>query len=451
MSERIEDNDGRLISTLNESADSLSASTAQSHFAPLLDRVGDASVVLIGEASHGTHQFYRARAEITQQLIEQKGFNAVAVEADWPDAYRINRYVQHRSDDGSAAQALGDFERFPLWMWRNADVEAFVDWLHSFNADRALPNRVGFYGLDLYSLYTSMDAVITYLDKVDPDAARQARYRYSCFDQFDQDPQQYGYATGYGVSEDCEDEAMQQLVDLHEDAGRYLRRDGFVAEDEQFYAEQNAQLVRNAEAYYRKMFRGRDNTWNLRDRHMYETLSALIRHMRDQTRGPKVVVWAHNSHLGDARYTQMSTRGELNLGQLVREEFGNRSYSIGFTTYTGTVAAASDWGEPVERKQVRPALAESYEALFHQVEAPAFHLHLHDPAVDQDLRRARLERAIGVIYRPQTERVSHYFHARLSRQFDSVIHFDQTDALIPLDPVPAWEDTEVPETYPTGI
>jgi erythromycin esterase-like protein len=440
-----------LIQKLEGVLHPLGSRLAQERFDPLLEQVGDASFVLLGEASHGTHQFYAARAEITQHLIEKNGFNAVAVEADWPDAYRVNRYVQHRSQDQDAVSALGDFTRFPRWMWRNQEVASFVEWLRVYNEPRAANQRVGFFGLDLYSLYNSIQAVLAYLDSVDPEAAQKARYRYSCFEQFEQDPQQYGYAANFGVSEDCENQAVEQLIDLRQRALIYLQRDGFVAQDEQFYAEQNARLVRNAEQYYREMFRGRDSSWNLRDRHMFETLAALANHLRRQGRDPRIVVWAHNSHLGDARFTEMSSRGELNLGQLVKENYGLRTCNVGFTTYAGTVAAASDWGGDVERKEVRPGLKGSYEALFHEVKAPAFYLNLSLPAIETDLHMARLQRAIGVIYRPQTERASHYFYAHLSRQFDAVIHFDHSDAVTPLEQTSGWDETDLPETYPTGI
>jgi erythromycin esterase-like protein len=454
MADKAEKQEGphqALLDNLKSRVVSLSNRPRQERFARLLDQVGAADFVLLGEASHGTHQFYAARAEITQALIEHRGFNAVAVEADWPDAYRVNRFVQHRSNDPDPESALGNFTRFPMWMWRNSDVVAFLQWLHSYNHEMSMSSRVGFYGVDLYSLYGSINAVLEYLEGVDPEAAQKARYRYSCFEQFEQDPQQYGYATNFGVTEDCENEAVEQLLALQQQSFHYLQRDGFVVQDEQFYAEQNARLVRNAEQYYREMFRGRNSSWNLRDRHMFETLVALANHLQSQGRKPKIVVWAHNSHLGDARYTEMTTRGELNLGQLIKEAFGYRTCSVGFTTYQGTVAAASDWGGEVERKVVRPGLVGSYEALFHAVEDPAFYLNLTDPVVEEDLMDARLQRAIGVIYRPETERLSHYFYARLSRQFDAVIHFDHSDAVIPLDPTSAWEDSEAPETYPSGV
>jgi erythromycin esterase-like protein len=451
MSKKMGRESPQLIENLATELHPLRDLSRQDRYAPLLDQVGDASFVLLGEASHGTHQFYAARAEITQLLIEKKGFNAVAIEADWPDAYRVNRYVQDRSDDTDSITSLGDFTRFPRWMWRNTDMVNFVEWLHSHNQRSGTHQQVGIFGLDLYSLYGSINAVLEYLEKVDPEAAKKARYRYGCFEQFDQDPQQYGYAANFGVSEDCENEAVDQLVELQQQAMQYLRRNGFVAQDEQFYAEQNARLVRNAEQYYREMFRGRNSSWNLRDRHMFETVVALTNHIQAQNRQPKIIVWAHNSHLGDARYTEMTTRGELNLGQLVNENFGYRACNVGFTTYQGTVAAASDWGAKVERKTVLPGLAGSYERLFHETGSPAFYLNLSNPVIEEELQEARLQRAIGVIYRPESERLSHYFYAQLSRQFDAVIHFDHSDAVTPLEPTAAWESAEMPETYPTGI
>jgi erythromycin esterase-like protein len=421
---------------------------------PLLELIGDARFVLLGEASHGTHEFYRERAQITKRLIAEKGFTALAVEADWPDAYRVNRYVRGVGSDQESVEALAGFKRFPAWMWRNADVLDFVGWLRAHN-DRLPPSvpKTGFYGIDLYSLHASIEAVISYLDKVDPDAARRARARYGCFEHFQQDPQAYGYATSLGFTESCEDEVVSQLVELQRHLDEYARRDGRVPEDEHFYAEQNARLAKNAEHYYRSMFRGRVSSWNLRDRHMAETLDALVAHLDRHRQGgyAKVVVWAHNSHLGDARATEMGDAGELNVGQLVRERYGRDAVLIGFSTYSGTVTAASDWGEPAERKRVRPALAGSYEALFHDTGLPRFLLLLRDSSVAADLGEARLERAIGVIYRPETERWSHYFHARLPDQFDAVLHFDETRAVEPLERTAGWERGEAPETFPAGL
>lgn len=416
----------------------------------ILELIGDAHFVLLGEASHGTHEFYRERARITQRLIEEKGFVAVAVEADWPDAYRVNRYVRGIGEDRTAEEALSGFTRFPAWMWRNAVVQDFVAWLRNFNDGRP---KAGFYGLDLYSLYTSIEAVIGYLDHVDPEAAGRARARYGCLEEFAPEPQRYGFATGMGGSEPCEDEAVAQLVELHRRASDYAGRNGDRAADEYFYAEQNARLVKNAEEYYRAMYRGRQSTWNLRDRHMADTLHALAGHIEKQTgQEARIVVWAHNSHLGDARATERAEQGELNVGQLVRERYGQNAFLIGFSTYTGAVTAASDWDRPAEHKRVRPALSGSYEALLHDVGIPNFLLPLrgNDAAV-KALDEPRLERAIGVIYRPDTERWSHYFYARLPAQFDAVLHFDRTSAVRPLEPGPGWSHEEPPETYPTGL
>lgn len=414
-------------------------------FDPLLKAIGDSRFVLIGEASHGTHEFYRVRAQITKRLITEKGFTAIAVEADWPDAYRVNQYVRFESDDEDAVDALGGFQRFPAWMWRNADVLDFVGWLRNYNEHRHA-GRVGFYGLDLYSLHASIRAVLDFLDKVDPEAARRARYRYSCFENFGEDTQAYGYATTFGLSKSCEHEAISQWMEMQRRAANLAGR---VGRDAFFFAQQNARLVKNAEEYYRAMFHERVSSWNLRDTHMAETLDALAHHLGHKA---KIVVWAHNSHLGDARATDVSQRGELNLGQLVRQHYGKEAMLVGFTTYTGTVTAASGWDAPAERKHVRPALPGSYEELFHRAEFPNFLIRLdkRDELIAA-LREPRLERAIGVIYLPRSERVSHYFHAQLPDQFDVLVHYDETRAVEPLERTAAWEAGEVPETYPSTL
>jgi erythromycin esterase-like protein len=421
-------------------------------FDPLLALVGDSRFVLIGEASHGTHEFYRIRAEITKRLIREKGFSAIAVEADWPDAYRVNRYVQGRGGDADATQALGGFKRFPQWMWRNADVLEFTGWLRDYNDAMRTPRKVGFYGLDLYSMHASMEAVLSYLRVVDPEAALRAQRRYACFEHFGESPQTYGYATTAGLAPSCENEVVAQLVELQKSAAAYATRDGRLAADDLFFAEQNARVVLNAERYYRAMFGNRATSWNLRDRHMAATLDALIAFLEFDRRSPKVVVWAHNSHLGDARATEMADRGELNVGQLLRERWGHAALLVGFSTYAGTVTAASDWDEPAERKIVRPALEGSYEALFHESGLGNFFLALrgNNEAV-LGLRQSRLERAIGVIYRPETERLSHYFRARLPHQFDAVFHYDVTRAVEPLERTGLWERGELPETYPSTL
>jgi erythromycin esterase-like protein/predicted phosphoribosyltransferase len=417
-----------------------------SDYDALIERATAARFVLIGEASHGTQEFYRERAEITKRLIAEAGFTAVAVEADWPDAYRVNRFVRGEGDDTSAEEALGDFRRFPTWMWRNTEVAEFVTLLREYNDALARDRQnVGFYGLDLYSLYTSMEAVVEYLQKVDPEAAQRARERYACFEQFGRDPQVYAYEAGMAGAEPCEQQAVEQLLELRAGAAEMAGRDGHIAADGHFFAEQNARLVVNAEEYYREMFRGGKIGWNLRDQHMAETLDELVAHL-ERTSGPtKVVVWAHNSHLGDQRATELAQAGQLNLGQLVRQRYGDETLLVGFTTYHGTVTAASDWGGPAERKRVRRALPGSWEELLHERELPRFWL---EPA---SLPGRRLERAIGVVYRPETERISHYFQARLADQFDAVIHLDETHALEPLERTSQWETGELPDTYPFGV
>ena len=417
----------------------------------LIELAGAAQFVLIGEASHGTHEFYATRAELTRRLIAEKGFRILALEADWPDMLRVHRHVTGRTNEPSAAAALGDFRRFPAWMWRNTVMVEFIDWLRGWNLQTDHKNdRTGIFGMDLYSLHASMESVLGYLDKSDPAAARRARDRYSCFDHFGKDPQAYGYATTRGNSESCETEVVAQLVELRRKYGELMSGGGQVAKDELFYAQQNARLVANAEGYYRSMFRGHEESWNLRDKHMTDTLAALVSHF-DSGRS-KVIVWAHNSHLGDARATEMSARGESNVGQLTRERFDDRVFGIGFSTYCGTVTAARDWGDPAECRRVRPALHGSYEEFFHAAEVPRFWLALREAnAATKLLGERRLQRAIGVIYRPETERESHYFKACLTEQFDALIHLDETRALEPLERNSEWEQGELPETYPEGL
>jgi erythromycin esterase-like protein len=435
-----------LVQSVTEHAQPLHGTTAD--LVQLLEVVADANVVLIGEASHGTHEFYVMRAELTKRLIREHGFVAVAAEADWPDAYRVNRYVKGATDDADANAALGGFRRFPQWMWRNADVLDLVGWLRAYNDEHPRwAARVGFYGLDLYSLHASIAAVLSYLQTVDSEAARRAARRYACFDHASADPQEYGYEAALGLTPSCEKEVVQQLVELRRSAPAYASKDGQIAKDDHFFAEQNARVVANAEEYYRAMVRDHVESWNLRDHHMAETLEVLRQHLRG-----KVVVWAHNSHVGDARATDVHDQGELNVGQLARERYGEGMRTIGFTTYTGTVTAASDWDEPAVRKQVRPALRESYEALFHATGVPNFMLDLRTGSgAAGAVEERRLERAIGVVYRPETERQSHYMVASLARQFDAIVHYDTTSAVEPLERNGTWERGELPETYPSAL
>jgi erythromycin esterase-like protein len=415
----------------------------------ILDSIGDVDVVLIGEATHGTHEFYDTRAHLTRALVASRGFNIVAVEADWPDAYRANCWARGRGDDADAQQALDDFIRFPRWMWRNRVVVQFLEWLRGYNLAEPGQRDAAFYGLDLYSLHRSIDAVLRYLEGIDPAAAARARDRYACFDVFGGDPQLYGRAAVHGIEPSCERAVVAQLVELHRRAAQYASLDGRVAADEYFSAAQNAQLVSDAEQYYRAMYASGRESWNLRDRHMMATLEAIMDYTRRMNGRARAVVWAHNSHLGDARATAMGAHGELNLGQLARDKFGSRLLSIGFTTHTGSVTAASDWDEPAALRAVRPSLPGSYERLFHDTGVPAFVLDLRG-AAGAVLHAPMLERAIGVVYRPETERQSHYFMASLPRQFDLVVHYDETRALEPLE---LWSahDVDLPETWPSGV
>lgn len=418
----------------------------------LLELVGDASIVLLGESTHGTHEFYAERARITARLIREKGFCAVAAEADWPDAYRVNRFVRAEGGDSDAEQALAGFQRFPSWMWRNTDVLGFVTWLRTHNDALPAGARAGFYGLDLYSLFTSIAEVLRYLDQVDPAAASEARARYACFDHFDEDSQAYGYAAGVGMSDSCQAGVVAQLQQIQQRAADYMRRDGGNAKDAYFHARQNARLVMNAEQYYRTMFHGRVASWNLRDRHMADTLDALLLHLQRQRDTPaKVVVWAHNSHIGDARATEAHNLGEWSLGQLLRERHNGKVRLIGCTTYDGWVTAASRWDGPAQHKRVRPALHGSHEALLHEHLSANFLLPLtQGSTIARALAEKWLERAIGVLYLPATERQSHYFFACLPSQFDAVLHIDRSTAVTPLETV-GRSNGEPPETYPVGL
>ena len=421
--------------------------------AALMEIVGGADFALLGEASHGSEEFYRERAAITRRLIVERGTAAVAVEADWPDALRVNRYVRGLPGDADGRAALAGFRRFPTWMWRNAAVLDFVEWLRAYNAPRPPADRVGFYGIDLYSLFASIDAVLGYLDREDPQAAARARRRYACFDAYRDDAQAYGEATRFAMSPSCEDAVVAQLRELLSARAAQAALDAGSDDDARFHAEENARLVKNAERYYRRMFGSRVESWNLRDSHMVETLEALRRHLgRRRAAPPRIAVWAHNSHLGDARATELGEAGEWNVGQLVRERHGEAAALLGFSTFEGSVAAASDWDGPLETKRVRPALAGSWEALFHDLALPRFALPMRgERAFAAALSTPRLQRAIGVIYRPETERQSHYFHARPAEQFDVLVHLDRTRALQPLDAREPHPPGEPPETWPSGF
>jgi erythromycin esterase-like protein len=364
----------------------------------------------------------------------------------------VNRFLRAAGEDSEAIESLAEFNRFPAWMWRNVEVLDFIRWLREYNDAAGRKCKTGFYGLDLYSLYESIDAVIAYLQRVDPKAADRARERYGCLERFEEQPQAYSYSMFSGLQESCRNDVLAELLDIQRRASQYAKLDGGVAEDEYFYAAQNARIVAEAERYYGTMLDEEVSGWNIRDTHMVDTLVNLTKHLSRYSGRTKAVVWAHNSHVGNAGATSMGARHEINIGSLMRERFGDEPVLVGFTTYTGTVTAASDWDAPEERKRIRRARPDSYEAVFHGLDVPAFYLDLRAgrpqlPGLPLDLR----ERAIGVIYRPQTELVSHYFHANLLQQFDAVFHFDETRALEPLERTALWEQGEVPETYPTGV
>lgn len=418
-------------------------------YTELLQSVKDKDFILLGEASHGTHEFYAARVEISKQLILEHGLTAIAVEGDWPSAERVNRFIRWQGVDVNANEALSDFKRFPLWMWRNTVMLDFVIWLREHNQDLPTDQQVGFYGLDMYSMYESIAAVLEYLDQVDPEAGAKARERYECLDHTSNE-RDYGYGVILGQRPSCEDEVVEQLLALRERSMTYGQAGDPVSEDEHFKAEQNARLVHSAEGYYRQMFDPRVNTWNLRDNHMIETLDNLHRHLSERIQHPaKIAVWEHNSHLGDARATYMAERGQHNVGQLARERYGDRCAIIGFTTYTGNVTAASNWDGPAQRKRVRPALQDSIEQVLHCTDLQQFYLPLKGD-VAQHLRKPRLERAIGVLYLPESERASHYFHCVVPDQFDGIVHFDETHALEPLDASSQWVKGEA-ATFPYNV
>jgi protein-L-isoaspartate(D-aspartate) O-methyltransferase len=432
--------DGTLAKAIAATSEKFDA-IASAELEPLLRRIGDARIVLLGEATHGTSEFYRMRERISRELIERKGFSLIAIEGDWPDAARIDHYVRHAEYPPSEWTA---FARFPVWMWRNQEVRDFIDWLRTRNAAVEASKRVAFHGLELYSLYTSIRSVLNYLDDIDPQTARVARQRYGCLTPWQSDPATYGHAALTGSYQTCEREVVSMLTDLMRKQRAYAEHDG-----ERFLdAVQNARLVANAERYYRIMFYGSRASWNLRDSHMFETLKTLLHFHGPES---KAIVWAHNSHVGDSSATEMASRGEYNIGHLCRQEFGSAAYSIGFGTNSGTVAAASEWDGPMEVKVVRPALPESYERVCHETGDPRFLLRLRTAmptSLAEGLSKPRLERAIGVIYRPETELQSHYFQAVLSRQFDEYIWFDESKAITPLG---TEELKGLPDTYPFGL
>ena len=436
---RITVNEADFLQALRHAAHVLPSPDAPD-FADAFERFADARVVLLGEATHGSHEFYAARAAITRRLIEKHGFNIVAVEGDWPDVARIDAYARHRAPRPRKGEP---FVRFPTWMWRNEEVLAFADWLRSHNESLPEEDRAGIHGLDVYSLGESIHAVIAYLDAHDTAAATEARRRYACLMPWEDEPQHYGRAVEHGTLRGCEDAVVMQLEGLLSERMAYIRQDG----EAFFDAEQNARIVRAAERYYRAMYRGSAASWNQRDRHMFDTLLRLMAHREDA----RAVIWAHNSHVGNASATAMGWHGEFNIGELCRAAFGDEAVLIGFGTDRGTVAAASDWGADMRVMQVRPARDDSWEAAFrrtgHARSLTQWRGH-KDPQLIEVLSQTLLERAIGVVYRPETERASHYFESVLADQFDAFVWFEQTRAVTPLG---HERPHGVPETWPFGL
>lgn len=430
------------------------------NYQDLLQLIGEASIVLLGEATHGTHEFYRERAQITKLLIQTKGFNAICAEASWPESHRVNRFVRGQGEDREAVDALRDFTQFPSWMWANADILDFIGWLRNHNESRKDGfSEVGFYGLDLYSLHKSASEVVSYLESfesqfLDALLLERTKERYSCLKQLGEDTQSYAFSTALGLVNSCESAVNSQLQDFVRSTDVYRETiAGAEGQEAYFNAIQNCRIVCAAEHYYRTLLRSDVSSWNLRDRHMAETLEHVRQHYLNQGMIPKIVVWAHNSHIGQANACEMAQRGEVNIGQLVKERYGSNAVAIGFTTHSGTVTAAANWSEHSQKSRIIPAIPGSYEDLFHKVNFDRFFLGFRGAyELTRVLQPELLQRAIGVIYRPETERLSHYYYGSLPAQYDGVIHFDHTRAVEPLEHKSFWlEGNETPETYPTGI
>lgn len=415
---------------------------------PLMERIGEARYVLLGEASHGTSEYYAWRARISQRLIREKGFSFVAVEGDWPDCYRVNRYVKGAPDAGTSAhRVLHAFDRWPTWMWANREVVTFTEWLRAHNDGLPAECRAGFYGLDVYSLWGSLAAILRYLEQVDPAAVRAAWRAFRCFEPFGQELQEYGWHTML-VPQSCEPEVVELLAQLRRKAAEYQAAPLPDAREAYFNAEQNALVARGAERYYRTMVRGGPTSWNVRDHHMTDTLDRLVRH---HGRGAKAIVWEHNTHVGDARATDMATARMTNVGQLARERHGvDDVVLVGFGSYEGSVIAGRSWGAPMERLPVPPAVVGSCEAAFHGVDAGDRLLILSEAAGIRALEEPLGHRAIGVVYNPESERFGNYVPTVLSRRYDAFLYVDRSHAVHPLH-MPVHEGRDLPETFPSGV
>lgn len=423
----------------------------------LVEQMSKSRFVLMGEASHGTAEFYRERINLSKELIKEFDFDAVVIEGDWPDTYRLTQYINGETHGQSSEEALFGFMRFPTWMWRNEEMLHFIQWLKQFNDGHvrgSLANKkISIYGMDLYSMFTSMDLVVHYLKQIDPTIAQRAKKRFACFDHFQKNAQLYGYLCTYSSKiKDCKNEVIDQLIDIIR-LEKYAQSLSDYSNEQYFSTVQNVKLVKNAERYYRTMFSGKASSWNLRDHHMVEVIADIDRHISKRKGSPaKIIVWAHNSHIGDASFTQQGRGGEISVGQLMRVRYPNETFLLGFTTYTGTVTAASEWDGVAERKEVQPGMAGSFEKLFHDLEIEKFYLIFKNfPKVVKALPLNYLERAIGVVYLPETERQSHYFYSDIAKQFDAIIHIDKTSAVKPLELLSKPVKKDVPETYPSGF
>ncbi|KAK9805590.1 hypothetical protein WJX72_006608 [[Myrmecia] bisecta] len=434
----------------------------------------DVRFVLMGESSHGTHEWYTTRAELTKLLVQQRGFHALATEADFPDQFRVNMYARGLSkDDMTSTDALHNFKRFPQWMWRNDEWDHMVSWINGYNRATGMAGNldkaggVGVYGMDVYSMHASSRIVINFLDEVDPEAGKRARQRYACFDRFGKDAINYAFQFAAGGAS-CEQQVLQVLMDVIQKAACYDQKDdsGVLAAEKKFSAVCNARIVKDAEEYYRQMFfSSQALTWNIRDTHMVDTVKMIEDHLANDyhVAAPKIIIWAHNSHISDARASDMGrSRGEVNVGQIMRQEYGNEAYNIGFLTHRGSVAAADEWDQPVRRKTLRPSMEGSYERLMHDTGLPSLALDIRNaaPELNEALKGPKLQRFVGVIYLPKTERQSHYSRSWLPEQYDMVVHVDKTKALHPLETETSWdkgeglegeEFREPPETYPFGV
>jgi len=408
---------------------------------PLMDRIGASRYALLGEASHGTHEYYTWRAKISKRLILEKGFSFIAVEGDWPDCHRLNQYIKGRAG-GSAREVLHAFERWPTWMWANEEIVDLAEWLRRHNKGVPEEKKVGFYGLDVYSLWDSMYEVMGYLHKKDPSAVAAARRAFQCFEPYGEDVQEYARATVW-VPTTCEDEVIDLLHEM-----RKLPQPEGEGREAHFVAEQNALVVKNAEAYYRAMVRGGPDSWNVRDQHMAETLDRLMQFHGHAAKG---IVWEHNTHIGDARYTDMADDGMVNIGQLVRERHAKEGVVlIGFGSHRGSVIAGQEWEAPMERMPVPLARAGSWEDVLHQMSPSNKLLIFPATGVAKMLMERRGHRAIGVVYHPEYEQYGNYVPTILPKRYDAFLYIDETEALRPLHMQPV-EEHEVPETYPSGM